>query len=99
MGVDLMLDYGISNREIVTRKYSDADLMMETFRSSDPIDARRRITYDRVVQVFRKYYDSLSGKAPQSRAPRPRRSRASPTKSSDRLKKVRRSCLAATRCT
>ncbi len=60
MGVELMLDYEHSNREIGYHKYSDVDLMEETFRSSDAIDERRRLTYDKVVEVFKKYYDLLN---------------------------------------
>lgn len=60
MGVELMLDYEHSNREIGHNKYSDVDLMEETFRASDAIDERRRLTYDKVVEVFKKYYDLLA---------------------------------------
>jgi hypothetical protein len=60
MGVDLMLLYEYSNRQVGHNKYSDADLMAETFRATDPIDARRRATYDAVVAVFRKYFDQLN---------------------------------------
>ena len=59
MGVELMLHYEQSNRAAVHNKYSDIDLMEETFRASDAIDARRRLTYDAVVDVFKKYYDLL----------------------------------------
>ncbi|QYL15583.1 hypothetical protein [Mycolicibacterium pallens] len=59
MGVDLMLLYEYSNRQVGHNKYSDSDLMGETFRATDPIDARRRATYDLVVAVFRKHHDQL----------------------------------------
>jgi len=60
MGVELMLDYENSNRLIGFHKYSDSDLMEETFRGSDVIDERRRYTYDSVIDVFKKYYDVLA---------------------------------------
>ncbi len=63
MGVELMLHYEHSNREVGYHKYSDTDLMDETFRASDAIDERRRFTYDRVVEIFKKYYDRIP-KAP-----------------------------------
>ena len=59
LGVELMLDYEDSNREIGYRKYSDLDLMQETFRSSDPTDERRRFTYNTTVAIFRRYYNQL----------------------------------------
>src|SRR5262249_29992034 len=49
MGVELMTSYEHSNREVGYHRYSDADLMQETLRSTDPIDVRRRLTYDIVV--------------------------------------------------
>lgn len=61
MGVELMLHYEQSNRMVVHNKYSDTDLMEETFRASDAIDERRRLTYDAVVSTFKTYYDLLSG--------------------------------------
>jgi len=60
MGVELMLHYEHSNREVGYHRHSDEDLMVETFRASDAIDARRRFTYDRAVAVFEKYYDLLA---------------------------------------
>jgi hypothetical protein len=54
-----MLLYEYSNRQVGHNRYSDADLMGETFRATDPIVARRRATYDAVVAIFRKYYDQL----------------------------------------
>ena len=60
MGVELMLHYEHSNREVGYHRYDGIRLMEETFRASDAIDARRRVTYDRVVDAFRKYYDQLS---------------------------------------
>ena len=60
MGVELMLHYEHANRVVVHEKYSDIDLMEETFRASDAIDERRRFTYERVVYVFKKYHDLLS---------------------------------------
>jgi Subtilase family len=59
LGVALMLLYEYSNREVSHRRYSDLDLMNETFRATDPIDMRRRVTYDTVLGIFRKYYDRL----------------------------------------
>lgn len=59
MGVELMLHYEHSNREVGYNKYRDIDLMEETFRASDAIDERKRVTYDRVVEVFKKYHDRL----------------------------------------
>ncbi|MEH2558562.1 hypothetical protein V1286_006091 [Bradyrhizobium algeriense] len=60
MGVDLMLIYENSNREVGYHRYSDQDLMRETLRSTDPIDVRRRLTYDIVVATFKKHYDQLA---------------------------------------
>jgi hypothetical protein len=60
MGVELMLNYEHSNREVGYNRHADIALMEETFRASDAIDERRRFTYDRVVEVFRKYYDLLA---------------------------------------
>lgn len=60
LGVDLMLLYENANRNIGHWKYSDADLMGETFRATDPIDVRRRATYDAIVATFRKYYEQLN---------------------------------------
>jgi hypothetical protein len=60
LGVELMLDYEDSNREIGHRKYSHIDLMEETFRSSDSTDERRRFTYNTTVAIFRKYYNQLA---------------------------------------
>jgi len=60
MGVELMLHYEHSNREIGYHRHDGVDLMKETFRASDAIDERRRFTCDQVVEVFKKYYDLLS---------------------------------------
>jgi hypothetical protein len=65
MGVELMMIYENSNREVGYHRYSDLDLMQETFRSTDPIDVRRRLTYDIVVATFKKHYDQLA-KSPAS---------------------------------
>ncbi len=59
MGVELMLLYEYTNRTVVHDKLSDLDLLNATFRATDPIDVRRRATYDVVVAIFRKYYDQL----------------------------------------
>ncbi len=61
LGVEQMLHYEHSNRTVGHQKYSDRELMEETFRASDEIDERRRHTYDRIVDVFRKYHGLLSG--------------------------------------
>jgi hypothetical protein len=60
MGVELMLSLEKSNREVGFQRYSDVDLMQATFRADDPIDTRRRLTYDTVVAVFHKYYNLLA---------------------------------------
>ena len=60
LGVDLLLNYEFYNREIGHKKYSDLDLMWTTLRATDDIDERRRVTYDTVVKITRKYYDQLS---------------------------------------
>jgi hypothetical protein len=59
LGVALMLLYENSNREVNFRRYSDQDLMDETFRATDPIDVRRRTTYDTVLGILKKNYDRL----------------------------------------
>ena len=56
LGVALMMWYERANEEIEDKKPTGVKLMEETFRSSDPINAQRRFTYDRVVDTFRKYY-------------------------------------------
>jgi hypothetical protein len=61
MGVDLLLDYEVYNREIGHNRYSDLDLMWETLFATDNVDERRRVTYDNVGKVTRKYYDQLRG--------------------------------------
>lgn len=60
MGVELMLHYEHSNREVGHGRSSDVALMEETFRASDAVDERRRVTYRRVAEVFRKHYDQLA---------------------------------------
>lgn len=59
MGVELMLLYEDVNLAIVQKRLSDLDLMKATFRVTDPIDVRRRATYDVVIAMFRKYYEQL----------------------------------------
>lgn len=59
MGVELMLLYERVNSIVVEQKLSDLDLLNATFRATDPMDVRRRATYDVVVGIFRKYYDQL----------------------------------------
>lgn len=61
MGVELLLSYETSNRLIESNRYSDVDLMEESFRATDVIDERRRYTYDRVVEVFHRHH-ALIGK-------------------------------------
>jgi hypothetical protein len=60
MGVELMLSHEKINRDVSFQKYSDLDLMMATFRSDDPIDTRRRLTYDTVVAMLRKYHGQIA---------------------------------------
>jgi len=60
MGVELDASVTRSPTRGGFQRYSDLDLMEATFRSDDPIDTRRRFTYDTVVAVFRKYYDQLA---------------------------------------
>ena len=61
MGVELLLSYETSNRLMEFNRYGDVDLMLESFRTTDVIDERRRYTYDRVVEVFQKHH-ALIGK-------------------------------------
>jgi subtilisin family serine protease len=68
LGVALMLLYEYSNREVNFRRYSDFDLMNETFRATDPIDVRRRATYDTIYAVFKKHYDALTKDATGARS-------------------------------
>jgi len=63
LGVDLMMWYEESNREIqhTPSQYHDSTkLMEETFRSSDPINLQKRFTYEKVRETFEKYANSIS---------------------------------------
>jgi hypothetical protein len=61
LGAKLMAYYEAAQRMIVDDKLAGIDLMLETLRSTDTIVNRRRLTYERVVAVFRKYYPQAAG--------------------------------------
>lgn len=54
LGVDLMIPYELSSDEMLGRRLGGERLMAETFWSSDPINRRKRATYEAVVDEFRK---------------------------------------------
>jgi hypothetical protein len=61
MGVDLLIPYELSADEILWRRLAGRRLMAETFWSSDPINRRKRATYDAVVDVFHKVHAKAMG--------------------------------------
>ena len=63
LGVDLVLLYENSNEEIEDKRPTGVALMEETFRATDPINERKRFTYDRVVYTFRHFYAILAKSA------------------------------------
>lgn len=60
LGVELMAFYELAQMNIVKWGFSGFDLMVETFRSTDAIVQRKRFTYDKVVEVFHRYYGQAS---------------------------------------
>ena len=68
LGVDLMAYYEAAQLAILD-KLTGMNLMQATLRSTDPIVARKRFTYDSVVAVFKKHYPAAaSGAAEAARA-------------------------------
>lgn len=59
LGVELMAWYELSNEIITEDKLGGIKLMEETFASTEPVNLRRRVTYDAVVGVMKKYFDLL----------------------------------------
>lgn len=57
LGVELMAWYEVSGQIIQEDKLAGPAMMQETFRSTEPINSRKRFTYDAVVAVMRKYMD------------------------------------------
>ncbi|PCJ91299.1 MAG: hypothetical protein COA50_16570 [Flavobacteriaceae bacterium] len=60
LGVELALLYENSVEEIDDKRYDDFDLMIETFRASDPINERMRHTIDKVKETFKVIHSFLS---------------------------------------
>jgi hypothetical protein len=60
LGVALALLYENTTEDVEHRKLTGVKLMEETFKSTDWINRRKRLTYDRVVEVFKQYYDAVS---------------------------------------
>jgi hypothetical protein len=56
LGAKLMAHYEAAQMTIVDEKLTGMDLMRETLQSTDVVVERRRVTYERVVAVFRKHY-------------------------------------------
>ncbi|MHC2297252.1 hypothetical protein [Rhizobium mongolense] len=56
LGVQIALLYDWFIGEIEVHRYRGVDLMVETFASSDLINQRKRVTYDKVIATFRKYF-------------------------------------------
>jgi hypothetical protein len=54
LGVDLLIPYELSADEILWRRLAGRRLLAETLWSSDPVNRRKRATYDAVVAEFRK---------------------------------------------
>jgi len=61
LGVQIALLYDWFIGEIEVQRYRGVDLMVETFASSDLINQRKRVTYDKVVATFRKYFPLTNG--------------------------------------
>lgn len=61
LGVDLMFFYELANLKIVTRKLRAEALLAETIHAGETIVERRRFTYDKVVEVFRRRYFAMRG--------------------------------------
>jgi hypothetical protein len=59
LGVDLMTFYEIANVIVTDDKLKENDLVDLTLRAGDATVQRKRVTYDTVVAVFRKYYKAL----------------------------------------
>jgi hypothetical protein len=54
LGVDLLVPYEMSVDQILWRRVAGRRLLVETLLSSDPVNRRKRATYDAVVEEFRK---------------------------------------------
>ncbi len=61
LGVELMAFYETAQMTITDDRLAGLDLMVETFRSTDAIVVRRRFTYDKVVEAFKKRYPEAAG--------------------------------------
>ncbi|PLC55377.1 hypothetical protein CR155_04035 [Pollutimonas nitritireducens] len=61
LGVQIALLYDWFIGEIEVQRYEGVALMEETFASSDLINQRKRVTYDKVVDTFRKYFPLTTG--------------------------------------
>jgi hypothetical protein len=59
LGVDLMAFYEIANVIVTDDKLKENDLVDLTLRAGDATVQRKRVTYDTVVAVFKKYYQAL----------------------------------------
>jgi hypothetical protein len=59
LGVDLMLWYENSNEDISVKAYENIALLEETLRSTGPIIAQKRYTYEKIVEIFLKYHQAI----------------------------------------
>lgn len=63
LGVDLLQAYETSSAKVADGKLKGRRLLEQTFRSTDDITQRRRLTYELVVQTFGRYYALLKHSA------------------------------------
>jgi hypothetical protein len=61
LGVQIALLYDWFIGEIEVHRYRGVELMEETFASSDLINHRKRVTYEKVVAAFREYFPLTNG--------------------------------------
>jgi hypothetical protein len=61
LGVELMAFYEAAQLTIQGRGLTGLELAKATLRATDPIVARKRLTYDSVVDVFRRHYSAAVG--------------------------------------
>ena len=59
LGVDLLVPYELSVDQILWRRVAGRRLLLETLLSSDPVNRRKRATYDAVVDEFSKAHGRI----------------------------------------
>lgn len=62
LGVELVLTYEQANDWIQFHRSIGVDLMEETILASDALNHRKRVTYARVVEVFRDYFNKAKSR-------------------------------------